>query len=499
MTVLLGVDVGSSGAKAAALDPAGRVLARGSSPYVTRRPRAGWAEQDPGDWYAGACAAIRETLAVGAFAAADIACVSIAGPAHNVALLGPDGGVLRPSLHWSDLRSRPQAERLEREHGSLLFGVTGQRCNPVWTLPQLVWFRENEPEIWRRLCRVMVTKDYARWRFTGRFLTDPYDAVGTMLCSLDTGRWSPELLDLCGLQASALPEVTPAGSSAGTVTTAAAADSGLLPGTPMATGSGDSAVEAFGAGAVEPGACVVKIGTSACVNFVTSRPLPDQRTLTYPHLAPGRGLTITATNAGTATLRWLRDAFFPAQRYEDITALAETVPPGADGLLFHPYLDGERTPHWDPRLRADFTGISSRHTAAHFVRAALEGVAFSIRDCAGVVSGLGEPVKSRVLLGGGTRSPLWARMTADVLGEALAMPEVDDAAFGAALVAGIAAGVFRDTGEAVARCVRPGALVEPDPAAREIYERWYPVWRGVAAALASSNHEISDATERSPA
>jgi xylulokinase len=500
MTVLLGVDAGSSGAKAVAFDVEGRILARASATYPTNRPRPGWAEQDPEDWYRGCCAAIREALSAGTFAAADVAAVSFCGPAHNVALLDADGGAVRPTLHWSDLRSAPQSDRIEAERGDAVFSTTGQRCNPVWTLPQLAWLRENEPEALRRLRRILVTKDYVRFRFTGEFLTDPYDAVGTMLCTLEDARWSTELLDLAGLGADAVPRVVPSTASAGVVGAVAAADSGLRAGTPVAVGSGDSPVEAFGAGALEPGACIVKIGTSACVNLVTSRPRPDRRCLTYPHLAPGRGFSITATNAGTATLQWLRDAFFPGRPFEDVVAMAATVPPGAEGLVFHPYLAGERTPHWDPRRRADFAGINARHTAAHFVRAALEGVAFSIRECAAVVSSLGEPVRHRVLLGGGSRSPLWARMAADAIGEPLELPEVDDAAFGAALLAGTHAGVYRDLSHAAARGARgPRPRIEPDPRSRETFDLLYPAWRDAAAALAAPVRALVDFSERSDA
>ncbi len=494
MHALLGVDVGTSACKVVAVDERGAVLAGGSQTYATRYPRPGWAEQDPEAWYQAACGAIRACMEAGALRPEDVAGLSIAGPAHNVALMDKAGEVLYPTIHWSDLRSAPQAKRLEAAHGEAIFDITYQRPNPSWTLAQLAWLKENEPEVWARLRRILVTKDYVRTRLTGGYQTDVYDATGTQLYDVEAGRWSRRLCELLGFPAEQLPEVLPAGAIAGEVQPHAAHDTGLLPGTPAAVGSGDSVVEAFGVGAVEAGQCIVKLGTAANVNLVTASPRPSPQSITYCHVVPAHFFTITATNSGTATMTWFCDAFIQQrnrQAYEHITELAAQTPPGSEGLLFHPYLMGERSPHWDPHLRGDFVGIGARHGRAHFARAMLEGVAFSVRDCYEAVERLGQPLTERRLLGGGARSALWRQIVCDVLGQPLLKPAVEGASFGAALLAGVAVGVFADWAEAVSTCVETEEILYPDPATHALYNDYFAVYREVTRDLAAHSHRLA--------
>jgi xylulokinase len=296
MDILLGVDVGSSGTKAVAINRSGRILATGAKSYPTTYPKPGWAEQDPDDWYVSACNAIRGCLAAGGLKPERVATLAFVGPAHNVALLDREDQVLRPALHWSDLRSRVQAERLEQESGRVIFQKSGQRINPVWTLPQLLWIKESEPDTWRRITRIQVTKDYVRLRFTGGYATDPYDAVGTMLCDLEGSRWSADLCALIGLDPELLPPIRANDALAGTVSRQASRDSGLPEGISVGTGAGDSPAGAFGVGIIEPGHSIIKLGTAAIVSLVTTTSVPDLRALTYPYLLNDRGFTIAATN-----------------------------------------------------------------------------------------------------------------------------------------------------------------------------------------------------------
>jgi xylulokinase len=491
MDALVGIDVGSSGSKAVAIDETGRILATAAQTYPTVFPRPGWAEQDPEDWYRSACSAIHSCLAEGGLQARQVAAVAFVGPAHNAALLDRKNQVLRPVLHWSDLRSSSQAEQLERQVGQRIFELSGQRVNPVWTLTQLLWIRDNEPGIWKRIRRIQITKDYVRLRFTGSYATDPYDAVGTMLCRLKDGNWSAELCELIGLDPRVLPPILPNHRPAGEVCREAARDSGLRTGTPVGVGAGDSPAEALGVGVVEPGQGTVKLGTAGIVTLVTSAPLPDRRTLTYPYLLGRRGFTIAATNSGTATFRWFREAFFPGMSFDELAKLAATAPPGSDGLIFHPYLMGERTPHWDPDLRGDFVGIGNHHTRSHFARAIMEGVAFSLRQCTEVVDSLGIPAVARKLLGGGSRSGLWAQILADVLAEPLVKPGVDDAAFGAALMAGISAGVFHDWAEAVDKCVGDIRTIEPDENNKALYDALFSEYKGITKDLCEHGRTLA--------
>jgi xylulokinase len=346
---------------------------------------------------------------------------------------------------------------------------------------------------------VLVTKDYVRYRFTGQYQTDIYDAIGTQLYDVAGGCWSDELCALLELDPAMLPSLAPAQTISGALLPDAAADCGLLAGIPVAVGSGDSVVEAFSIGATHPGACIVKIGTAANVNLVTSIPRPSRQSITYRHVVDDTWFTITATNSGASTMRWFRDTFCrleveQANRegisvYELIDRLADGAPPGANGLLFHPYLNGERTPYWNPHLRGDFVGISAQHNAHHFARAILEGVAFSLKDCLQVVQNLGEPLKKFYLVGGGAKSKLWRQVICDVLGVPLVKPSVEDAALGAALLAGVAVGVSCDWES-------DEETLYPDDATRQLYDDTFAVYRDIARDLAVHSRRLVQLSER---
>jgi xylulokinase len=504
--LLLGIDVGSSDCKAMLVTPQGEVVARAVQPYPTQYPRTGWAEQNPEDWYEAACTTIRACLAQADGARERIAALAIDGPAHNVALLDAAGAVIRPTLHWSDLRSVPQSESLEAQMGEQVYATTYSRVNPSWTLTQLLWLRENEPECWRRLRYVLVTKDYVRWRFTGDYVTDPYDAVGTQMYDVRAMAWSPEVCAVTGYTPSDLPRVCAPTEIAGVLRADAAADTGLLTGMPVIVGSGDSVIEAFGIGALEPGDCIVKLGTSANVNLVTGDPLPSRESITYPHVAAGRWFTITATNSGASTMRWFRDTFCRLEVeqaraqgvsvYSLIDQLSEGAPPGADGLMFHPYLMGERSPYWNPHLRGDFVGISARHNAHHFARAILEGVAYSILDCLDVVRRLGQPIQHLSLIGGGAKSKTWRTVICNVLGVRLNKPKIEDAAFGSALLAGVGIGMFASLAEAVQTCVRYDETLLPNAEQHALYQEFFAIYRDITRDLAAHSRRLTQLAAR---
>jgi xylulokinase len=502
MELLLGIDVGTSGCKVSAIDTDGNIIASGSQSYATSHPRPGWSEQNPEDWYQAACLAIRACLASGKLATGTIIGVSVDGPAHNVALLDDNSQVLYPTIHWSDLRSVAQSKRLENTCGRRIFDITCQPVNPSWTLTQLLWLKENESEVWSRLRRIMVTKDYVRHRFTGDYFTDVYDAIGTQLFDVGNVCWSDELCELLGYSTSWLPAVLPATDIAGKLLPDAACDTGLRPGIPVAVGSGDSVVEAFGSGVVTPGQCIIKLGTAGNVNLVTARSHPSPKVLTYRHIIADHWFTIAATNSGASTMRWFRDTFCGQQEeearskgvsvYELIGQLAGGAPAGSEGLLFHPYLKGERSPHWDPHLRGDFMGISVRHRLDHFARSMLEGVAFSLRDCFEDVAKLGQSITDCRLLGGGTKSPLWRQIVCDVFGRTLLLPKITDASFGAALLAGVAVEVFADWRNALAKCVRIEQTLNPNQEVQELYNEYFGLYRAISHDIANYSHRLVD-------
>jgi xylulokinase len=497
---LIGIDVGSSDCKVVITDTRCEIIAQSSRAYPTLTPKLDWAEQHPEDWYRIACETTRDCLTQSAIRPSDVAAIAIDGPAHNVALMDQSGEILCPTIHWSDLRSAPQTEWLEAEYGDLIFNTTYCQANPAWTLPQLLWLKENEPAIWSKLRRIQVTKDYVRYRLTGNYQTDVYDAIGTQLYDVEAGAWSKTLCDILGFNADWLPVVAPANAIGGELQPEPARAMGLPGGIPVAVGSGDSVVEAFGVGAIHPGDCIVKLGTAANVNLVTGDPHISRQSITYRHVVDSRWFTITATNAGASTMRWFRDTFCrleseQAQRegvgvYELIDQLSQDAPAGCDGLLFHPYLKGERSPHWDPNLRGDFAGINAQHTIHHFARAVLEGVDYSIRDCLGAVKALGQPIHNYTLIGGGSKSKLWRRILCDILGESLRTPRIDSAALGSAMLAGVATGVYSDWEAATRQCVRIEDHIDPDPDKRELYDSYFSVYQAFSTDLARHSRRL---------
>jgi xylulokinase len=497
-SLLIGVDAGTSSCKATLIDAQGQVLASASQAYTTVYPKPGWAEQDPDAWYRALVHAVRHCVSAAGVSARDVSALSVCGPAHNVVLLDRDDRVLQPVILWSDARSAPQAGWLGSNHGSSIFNITYQAVNPGWSLSQLLWVRQNQPDIWRQIHRVVIGKDYLSYRLTGAWGTDPYDATGTQIHDVRAGQWSPLICDLLGLPPSKLPPIGAATSVTGNLTTTAARETGLTVGTVVAVGSGDSAVEALAAGAMVPGHCIIKLGTAGNVNVVTAEPRPHPRTLTYPHVIPGLWMTILATNAGAAAADWFAHAFdlrastSPALDLLLLEQMAAAAPAGSEGLIFHPYLQGERSPYWDPNLRGGFIGITIRHRQEHFARAILEGVAFSLRDCLGLLRELGIPVSTMHLMGGGARGAVWPQIMADALAAELTVSEPGVTSIGAAMVAGVAAGLFKDVRETARIAPLSQKTVSPDAISQAQYERQFPLYQALTRNLRPIYHALSE-------
>jgi xylulokinase len=498
---LLGIDLGTGGCKSILIDTAGHVVAAAFQEYQTHYPAPGWAEQDPDDWYRALQSTVSECLRTSRIPSRRIVGVGLDAPAHNAVLLGDEDVILRPVILWSDQRSAQQVDRIAQCHGDEIFRLTYQWINPTWTLPQLMWVRENEPELWSKVRRIMIGKDYSRYLLTGVWTTDWIDALSTQLFEAETRKWSADLCNLVGLTAGQLPSVVAPSNIVGTITTRAAQETGLTEGTPVIAGTSDSAVEAFGAGAIADGQGIVKIASAGNVNIMTTRPRPSKQTLTYYHVVDGLWYSVAATNSAASAVRWFRDTFFAEERrsdganlYEVMDAEAGRIPPGAEGLVFHPYLLGERAPLWDASARASFLGITMRHTRAHFVRAVMEGVAFSLRDCRSLFSGLGMEMIEARMIGGGSKSRLWPQIVADVLDLELSCPRPADAAFGAAMLAGIGVGIFENPQDAVRTCLRPAEVIVPRDEAHRRYDDLYRVYvsaRHQLAEISRSIHEIT--------
>src|SRR5438876_1445803 len=423
MKYVLGIDVGTGGTRAVLVDHSGAIVSSATcehAPFAS--PNIGWAEQDPQDWYQATGSAIRQALETKGVSAEEISAIGLAGQMHGAVLLDADDQVLRPSLIWCDQRTQAQCDWLNAKLGERK--IIELTCNPAltnFTLTKLLWVRDNEPEIWKQFRRVLLPKDYVRLRLTGEHAMDMAEASGTLMLDVAHRRWSEEMMSAAGLPMSCLPKVFESPEVCGRMNAAGAAHTGLNEGTPIVAGAGDQAGGAVGMGIVRAGAVSATIGTSGVVFAATNSPALDKqgRVHTFCHAVPGRWHVMGVTQAAGLSFRWLRDLLRATSEnisYDDLLREASAVPAGSGGVLWAPYLMGERTPHLDPNARGTLTGLAASHTRAHVVRAILEGVAFSLKDTFSLFDEMQVPVGTVRLGGGGARSPLWRQIQSDVYG-----------------------------------------------------------------------------------
>lgn len=490
----VGIDIGTSGCKASVIDAAARVVAEGHAAYRSYHPQPGWVEQHPADWVAAAFAACDDVfgLLTGPQRAA-VAALSFSAPTHVAVLVGGDGAPVRPAIMWNDQRSATQAEELRRTDGAHIAAVTDNAPTPTWTLAQLRWVAENEPEAIGATQRLWFMKDWVRSHFSAAapFCTDRVDAQGALLYDVHAHEWDPTLVARAGLPMSAMPEVREPTAVAGTLAPELATRWDLQS-VSVTVGTTDTAAELLAAGLAEHGDTAIKIATAGNVAVVADHRPTDKRVLCYEHVVPGVFYWNSATSAAAASLRWLGESMLVAEGTVDFAEIdrkvAETAP-GADGLLFTPYLNGERSPRFDPALRATFAGISARHSWPHFARAVMEGVAFSLRDAAGLYSAPLPPAVA--LIGGGARSAVWPRIVADVLNRDISVLSECDSSVGAALVAAVGAGGLPTLIDAahVARG-RASRTVKPDPDQRELYGSRFEDFLSLAETTAEISHRL---------
>ena len=484
----LGIDIGTSGSRSVIVDENGRLLASETmahEPFAS--PRTGWAEQDPDDWWRAASASISAAIGSSGVAAEDIAAVGFSGQMHGAVLLDESDKPVGPAIIWCDQRTAPQcAELTEKVGARRLIELVSNPALPNFTLPKLLWTRENLPDQWARVRAVMLPKDYVRLKLSGEKATDVADGSGTLMLDVGKRAWSKEILEITGIDPAILPRLYESPEITGTVSAAAAEETGLAKGTPLVGGAGDNAAGALGMGIVRPGDVSVTIGTSGVVFAVTDAPTidPAGRIHTLCHAIPETWHVTGVTQSAGLSFQWFRNNFAAGESYDELTAAASSVAPGAEGLLWTPYLMGERTPHMDPKARASLIGLTARHTKAHVVRAILEGVAFSLRDCIEVFRGRDIPIGRIRLGGGGARSELWRKIQADIYGGQVEILEADEgAAFGAAILAGVGAGGWESVPEACEASIRVAETVDPDPAASKVLEERYTVFRQIYGAV----------------
>lgn len=493
---VIGIDVGTGGTRAVVVDESGRVCASATEehePFAS--PQIGWAEQNPQDWWRACGIAVRKALADAGLRSEQIGCVGFSGQMHGAVMLDASDKVVRPALIWCDVRTEKQCQELTEKIGAeALIRLTCNPALPNFTLTKLLWVRENEPENWKRVRSVMLPKDYVRFRLTGERATDMADASGTLMLDVAHRRWSDEVLEASGIEKSLLPKLFESPEICGKVSASGAMATGLPEGTPVVVGAGDQAAGAVGMGIATPGAVSVTIGTSGVVFAATDCPALDAkgRLHTFCHAVPGRWHVMGVTQAAGLSLRWFRDSFGVSSNengrepYDRLTAEAAGVPPGSDGLLWAPYLMGERTPHLDPNARAALIGLTASHTRGHVVRAILEGVAFSLKDSFTLFAGMGVPVLNIRLGGGGARSVLWRQIQADVYGREVEVLEAEEgAAYGAAMLAGVGAGLWSSVDAACNSVVKVAHRVAPQPAVAEQMNSNYAAYRRMYPAILS--------------
>ena len=492
---LLGIDVGTGGTRALIIDEKGHVVGSATEEHEAfAAPMIGWAEQEPQDWWRACGVAVHKALQNANLGGEQIACVGFSGQMHGAVMLDERDAVVRPALIWCDVRTEKQCRELTQKIGAeRLIHLTCNPALPNFTLTKLLWVRENEPDDWRRVRSVMLPKDYVRFRLTGERAIDVADASGTLLLDVAKRCWSSEILQAAEIEQSLLPRLYESQDVCGKVTAAGASATGLKEGTPVVAGAGDQAAGATGMGIVTPGAVSATIGTSGVVFAATDTPALDSkgRLHTFCHAAPRRWHVMGVTQAAGLSLRWFRDRFGAGAEdgrdpYERLTAEAATAPPGCDGLLWAPYLMGERTPHLDPNARGALIGLTASHTRAHVIRSILEGVAFSLKDSFTLFADMAVPINKIRLGGGGARSSLWCQIQADIYGHEVETVEAEEgAAYGAAILAGVGAKRWKTVDEACGEIIRVGEVIAPQPEIVEFMKARYEAYRRMYAAIRS--------------
>ena len=486
---VFGIDVGTSGTRVLVIDEQGHVVASATEehhPFAS--PNIGWAEQQPEDWWRACCVAVRRALGQAHLRADDVACVGLSGQMHGAVMLDEQDRPVRPALIWCDVRTEDQCRELNQKIGAER--TIQLACNPAlsnFTLTKFLWVREHEPGNWKRVRSVMLPKDYPRFRLTGDRATDLTDASGTLMLDVENRHWSREMLQAAEIDERLLPALFESPDVCGRVSAQGAAATGLRAGTPVVAGAGDQAAGAIGMGIVAPGAVSATIGTSGVVFAATDRPAldPEGRLHTFCHAIPRRWHIMGVTQAAGLSLRWFREQFGAGTEnghdpYERLTAEASRIDPGCDGLLWTPYLMGERTPHLDPQSRAALVGLTASHTRAHVIRAILEGVAFSLRTSFTIFAEMNVPVRTIRLGGGGARSPLWRQIQADVYGHEIEIVEAEEgAAYGAAILAGVGAKLWPTVDAACTAVVRVAHRVRPQAEAMAVMNQSYSAYRRV--------------------
>ncbi|NIM05432.1 MAG: xylulokinase [Armatimonadetes bacterium] len=497
MNYLMGLDVGTTGTKVLITDVEGNIIASVVEEYPLHTPKPGWAEQDPADWWKATVQGIRRAIAEAKINPADIKGLGLSGQMHGSVFLDSSWQVVRPAILWCDQRTAEQCRWITERVGEKV--VVEETLNPVltgFTAPKIAWLQQKEPENWKKTKKVLLPKDYIRFLLTGEFATEVSDASGMSLLNVPKRKWSAPMLAGLDLTEDMLAKVYESWEPSAKINKEAAEATGLKEGTPVVGGGGDQAAGAVGNGIVEPGVLSVSTGTSGVIFAYMDKPAvdPQLRTHTFCHAVPDKWHVMGVMLSAGGSLRWYRDAFAGEEKaaatkrgvdpYEIITEECEKVPVGSEGLVFLPYLTGERTPYPDPHARGAFVGLHLRHTKPHIARAVMEGVSYGLRDSLEILRAMEVPISQVRASGGGARSALWRQIQADVFGCELVTINVDEGpAFGVALLAGVGAGIYSSVPEACKATIRVVSSTSPNAKNAETYAALYEVYRSLYPAL----------------
>jgi xylulokinase len=505
MSYMMGIDVGTTGTRAVVVRPDGHVVGAATGDHQPMRmPKPGWAEQDPADWWQATIVAVRAALEAAGLKGADIAAVGLSGQMHGVVLLDRTYAVIRPALIWCDQRSQAQCDWITAQVGSeRLIQLVSNPALTGFSAPKLLWVRDNEPESYERAAHFLLPKDFVRFRLTGEFATEVSDASGTLLFDVTNRRWSSEMLGALEVDSKLLPRAYESPEITGQITRETAVVTGLKAGTPVVGGGGDQASSAVGNGIVLPGLTSATLGTSGVIFTYTEAPKldPQGRIHTFCHAVPGKWHVMGVTQGAGLSLRWFREHFGESEAwyarrtgvdsYDLIIKEAEKIAPGSEGLLWLPYLMGERTPHLDAHARGMWFGLTAAHTRAHLIRSILEGVAFSLRDSLEIFQELEIPVKQIRASGGGSRSFLWRQIQADIYGkELVTLRTAEGSAFGAALLAGVGAKIYASVQESAREAIQIRERMAPQATNVRVYDRHYQIYRSLYPAVRELAHKL---------
>ena len=482
MRYLLGIDFGGGSSKATLLCENGEIVATSTTEYPTNYPCPGYAEQNPSDWVDATCKNIHNILEITNVSPSDIVCVSLDAATHTAVIMDENFNVLRDSIYWTDSRSTKEVQFLKNNYGEIIEKQVLHKPDTIWSLPELMWIKNNEPEIWSKVRKILFAKDYVRHTLTGDYVTDYIEAEGSMMFDINKMEWSDELCSILDIKPSMMPKIVKPTDIAGRINADAAILTGLCVGTLVICGTTDTVMEIFAAGAVNKGQMTLKLATAGRICVITDKPYPDVNLINYSHILDGLYYPGTATKSCAASYRWFRDNF--GRDYEELNQQAETVDIGCDGLVFHPYLNGELTPYANPNLCADFVGVRASHTKAHFARAVLEGVTMSMLDCMETLETFKIEHQDRAtIIGGGGKSLLWRQMVSDALGLKLVEMKYGDSSFGSAMLAGVAVGVFKSPQHALEVCNEVVSETVPNSKNTEKYRKVFKKYKAVQKAL----------------